>query len=295
MPGVPAHDSRPQRPIRTTRVSPAHESPVRPVRSERRSLAEVPRIGNASRCWVGSFRGGRLKLQPYLRVSTDDKGQDPIRQMNRLEPWAEREKATLLPPVVDEGTSATKTRPFDRPKFLEAVHQAKTAGARGIIVEEADRLTRKGTKAWFAAIARLEDEHGLKLYTADVDLKLQESTMGDLYGAMKAALGKEQSDQFRARVLSGLARARAKGKRIGRPPKPFLPQELDYARALRAQGQGWERVAHAINEARGVFKIAQPDVRKRRQISPTALRTALAVAAETPKPAETPARIEGSI
>ncbi len=228
-----------------------------------------------------------MKLQPYLRVSTDDRGQDPVRQLNRLEPWAKTEGLELLPPVVDEGTSATHTRPFDRPKFLEAVHAAKVAGARGILVEEADRLTRKGTRAWFAALARLEDEHGLKLYTADVGLRLQESTMGDLYGAMKAALGKEQSDQFRARVLSGLQRAREKGVRIGRPPKPFLPQELDYARALRAQGLGWEKVAHAINEARGVFKIAQPDVRKERSISPTALRNALEVA-ETPLPARTP-------
>lgn len=246
-----------------------------------------------------------FRVQPYLRVSTDNRGQDPIRQMNRIEPWASREGAECLPPVIDEGTSATHTRPFDRPAFLQAVHQAKAAAARGIIVEEVDRFTRKGTKAYFAAQARLEDEHGLKLYTADVDLKLQESTMGDLYGAMKAALGKEQSDQFRARVLSGIARARAKGIKIGRPAKPFLPPELDYARAQRLQGLGWEKIAHAINEARGVFKIAQPDIQKKRRISPTALRNALSnrpiglesaggEAATTPKPATTPPATEGT-
>lgn len=235
------------------------------------------------------------RVQPYLRVSTDNRGQDPIRQMNRIEPWASREGAEVLPPVVDEGTSATHTRPFDRPAFLEAVHKAKLAAARGIIVEEVDRFTRRGTKAYFAAISRLEDEHGLKLYTADVDLRLQESVMGDLFGAMKAALGKEQSDQFRARVISGQARARAKGVFIGRPKKPFHPSELDYAQSKRREGLGWEKIAHAINEARGVFAIASPDLRAKRAISPTALRNAinrLHEVAKTPIPAINPPSTE---
>jgi hypothetical protein len=68
---------------------------------------------------------------PYLRVSTDDKGQDPKRQLEVIRPWAEREGVTLLDAVLDEGTSATKTNPFERKKFLGACERANRCRCRG--------------------------------------------------------------------------------------------------------------------------------------------------------------------
>lgn len=224
----------------------------------------------------GLREGAGVILQPYLRVSTDDKGQDPIRQMNRIEPWASTEKATLLPAIVDEGTSATKTRPFDRPKFREALDAAKAANADGIVVETEDRFTRKGSRAYFAAQARLEDDYGLKLYTTGLSIATQESAEGEMLAGLKAYLGRKDADERRAKTISGIQRAKEKGVVFGRPRKPFDPAELEFVRKLRNEGKGWEYCAHQVNEARGVWKIAQPDLRKERSISPTALRNALA-------------------
>jgi hypothetical protein len=46
---------------------------------------------------------------PYIRTSTDDQGQNPERQIDLIEAWAETHGVELLEPVVDEGTSASKT------------------------------------------------------------------------------------------------------------------------------------------------------------------------------------------
>ena len=45
---------------------------------------------------------------------------------------------------------------------------------------------------------------------------------------------------MRSRVRSGLAAARAKGKRLGRPRRVVDDQRVA---ALRAQGVGWKRIA----------------------------------------------------
>jgi DNA invertase Pin-like site-specific DNA recombinase len=55
------------------------------------------------------------------------------------------------------------------------------------------------------------------------------------------------------RVKAGLRNARAKGKRLGRPPKP-----LDRAKiaALRAQGLGWKRIAAELDVGDGTIHKA---------------------------------------
>jgi DNA invertase Pin-like site-specific DNA recombinase len=55
-----------------------------------------------------------ISALPYLRVSTDDRGQDAERQLEVIRPWAAREGVTLLDAVPDEGTSASKTDPRRR-------------------------------------------------------------------------------------------------------------------------------------------------------------------------------------
>lgn len=91
-----------------------------------------------------------MKALPYLRVSTDDKGQEPLRQLDVIRPWAAREGVELLDPEIDEGTSASKTNSFDRARFIAACERAKAEGADAIVVEVGDRFGRRGSmeSAW---------------------------------------------------------------------------------------------------------------------------------------------------
>jgi len=212
---------------------------------------------------------------PYLRVSTDDKGQNPERQHDVIRPWAEREGVFLLKPVVDEGTSATKTNPFERPKFLEACEVAAKAGADAIVIETVDRLTRQGTAIFGWVQVELRARYGLGLYLADVPLVIQEQLGGEILAAAKAALGREAMRQHSARVRSGMATAAKAGKKFGRPPKELTDVELDMALRMRAEGKGAPSIALAVSRSRGALDVADVGARRRLSISANTVRKAL--------------------
>jgi DNA invertase Pin-like site-specific DNA recombinase len=70
-----------------------------------------------------------------------------------------------------------------------------------------------------------------------------------------------------SKVRSGMAKARKDGATFGRPPKPLTPAEQALVAKLRAGGQGWRRCALAVSEARGAFKVADPDRRRKLTVS----------------------------
>jgi DNA invertase Pin-like site-specific DNA recombinase len=70
-----------------------------------------------------------------------------------------------------------------------------------------------------------------------------------------------------SKVRSGMAKARKDGATFGRPPKPLTPAEQALVAKLRASGQGWRRCALAVSEARGAFRVADPDRRRKLTVS----------------------------
>lgn len=222
---------------------------------------------------------------PYLRVSTEDKGQNPQRQLDVIRPWAEREGLVLLPAVVDEGTSASKTNPFERPKFLEACDLAQRTNAEAIVVELGDRFSRQGTKLSDWAEVELGIRYGLKLYRADSRVEDLGTLQGDLVQSIKAELAREFIRQHSARVRSGMARAKADGKRVGgAPPKPLTEDEMTMAITLRlSKGRGrnpvgWPTIAKEISRTRGALELT--NISARRRLSVTANHVQRVVEAE---------------
>jgi DNA invertase Pin-like site-specific DNA recombinase len=204
---------------------------------------------------------------PYLRVSTDDKGQDPARQLELIRSWAEREGVTLLDPEVDEGTSASKTNPLDRPRFVAACSRAKAAGAEAIVVEVGDRFGRRGSmeSAWAEYEMRLR--YGLQLWRADKPL-IQHGTMAArVIDTIHDEGAQAWVQEHAKKVRSGMARKKAEGARFGRPAKPLAPAEVALVAKLRAEGHGWRRVALAVSEMRGAFRMADPERRRKLTVS----------------------------
>jgi putative DNA-invertase from lambdoid prophage Rac len=213
-----------------------------------------------------------MKAVPYLRVSTDDKGQDPQRQMLTIRPWAERYDVDLLPAIVDEGTSASKTDPFQRKAFRAAIEAAQAASATAIIVEQPDRFTRRGSRLYGYYKTHLDHAFHLKLWCVDRSMEHQDSGLGELLESVQAYAGREKYETLSRRVKEGMAKARALGHHIGQPKKIITQDEHDLAAHLRETGMGWDRIALQINELRGCHRIATPDVRKRHSISGATVR-----------------------
>lgn len=240
-----------------------------------------------------------MLAQPYCRVSENDKGQDPLRQMDVIEPWAKREGYGLLPPVIDEGTSGMKTSPFKRPKFIEAVRLAGKHRADCILIESIDRMTREGIEMWYRAAFRLEDEYGLRIHWADMPLAMQEGMAGSIILSVRAGLAHEESRRMSERIRSGMHRKMAQGKKMGRPAKPIPLDEVLYAIQLRKKGKGWDTVAKEVNRKRGVFDLADAKARKNRGTSGPSLRRAVLAyeegkdALQNPNPTKVPSDMVG--
>jgi DNA invertase Pin-like site-specific DNA recombinase len=93
------------------------------------------------------------------------------------------------------------------------------------------------------------------------------ATSGSLAQEIVQSISDLGREIWSRRVKEGMARVKATGKRFGRPPKDLTVSDLDLVERLRAQGQGWRRCARAVSEARGAFKIADPDERRRATVS----------------------------
>jgi len=204
---------------------------------------------------------------PYCRTSTDDRGQDPGRQLEIIGPWAEREGVILLEPVIDEGTSATKTNPFEREQFIEACDRAKAAGAVAVVVECGDRFTRQGSRKAAWAEEELELQYGLQLWRADKPLAQHGTMMAAVTDTIHDEGAHAWVEGHKLKVRAGMARKKAEGARFGRPPKPLSAGELSLVARLRAEGKGWRRCALAVSEGRGAFRLADPEARRKLTVS----------------------------
>lgn len=218
-------------------------------------------------------QSGRVCLQPYLRTSTDDKGQDPERQLDTIRPWVERHRCRLLEAVVDEGTSAWKVDPFERPRFLQAIRQAQNAGAWGIVLETVDRFTRIDAREFVYAQVKLEKEFGLKLLFADIPPFDQDTFEAGILNYIKAQGAHEWIKAHSAKVRSGMRRRIEQGAVFGRPRKLLSAHEMaTIVRLHDVDGWGFPSVAQEINRLRGVDRLATKEARAKRSVSDALVR-----------------------
>jgi DNA invertase Pin-like site-specific DNA recombinase len=107
----------------------------------------------------------------------------------------------------------------DRPGFaamLKAAHQRKF----DIVVFWAlDRLTREGTRATLNYLQRLESK-GVGYVSYQEQWLDSTGPFKDVMISMFATLAKQERARISERTIAGLKIARAKGKRLGRPPLP---------------------------------------------------------------------------
>jgi putative DNA-invertase from lambdoid prophage Rac len=82
----------------------------------------------------------------------------------------------------------------------------------------------------------------------DIDTK---SPSGRLLFTVLGAVAELELELIRERTKDGLARARAQGKRIGRPPNPAKSQEIE---ALKAQGLSLKEIGNKVGMSRQAVK-----------------------------------------
>jgi DNA invertase Pin-like site-specific DNA recombinase len=149
----------------------------------------------------------------YLRVSTGD-GQTVENQRQALDEVAERAGWRVVEIYADEGISGTKGRER-RPGFDHMLRAATQRKFDMIAAWSVDRLGRS-----------LQDLVSFlsELKAAGVDLFLHQQALdtsspsGRALFQMLGVFAEFEAAMIRERTCAGLARARAQGKRLGRPP-----------------------------------------------------------------------------
>lgn len=212
-----------------------------------------------------------MRLIGYLRVSTDDKGQNPERQKDVILAWAKRHDHTIPAWVVDEGTSG-ETDPLKRQYGLEAIEEAKTHGCQGIVAESVDRWTRSGVEALAVSRAFLRIDHDLRLVLANTPPGMTPE-MEELWDSMMAMVARMFLSRLKEQIKSGIARAKANGWPNGEPGrkrKPSLtPKEWEAVSGWIAEGKGVDKMALDLSHMRGAFTVADTKAQDRLRVKPT--------------------------
>jgi DNA invertase Pin-like site-specific DNA recombinase len=174
----------------------------------------------------------------YARVSTD--GQTTENQRRELRVAVERNGWTIAVEYIDHGISGAKGRK-DRPQFDALLRAVARKEFDVVAAWSVDRLGRS-----------LQDLVGFlsDLQSKKIDLYLHQQALDTSTPSGKAMFGmlgvfaEFERSIIQERVKSGLARARAKGRTLGRPKAGAVIEER--IRELAARGMGKVKIAKTL-------------------------------------------------
>lgn len=185
-----------------------------------------------------------LNVALYSRVSTDDKGQDPVNQLRQLREFA----ATQGWHIVEEYTDRATGKNGDRVHFQRMMKDAGRHRFDILLFWSLDRLTREGT---FKTLCYLR-----QLTAAGVKYKSYTEQYIDSLGIFSeaivgiiGAIAEQERVRISERTKAGMARVRASGKHIGRPSKPC---DVARVRRLRDRGLTYSAIAEKLNLSRAM-------------------------------------------
>lgn len=164
----------------------------------------------------------------YARVSRED--QNPQYQHDAL-------TAAGCAHVFEDRISGAE---FSRSGLDQALAMLEPGGV--LVVWKLDRLGRSMLDTVRIVLDLDRRGIGFLSLTESFDTK---SALGRGMVALLAAVAEDERDRLRERTKAGIAAARRRGKRVGRPPKVTLEQ-LDYARERIAAGEGKAIVARKL-------------------------------------------------
>ena len=157
------------------------------------------------------------KVAIYARVSTDRQTTDS--QLHELRDFVRRAKWTVYREYIDNGYSGKNTQ---RPAYTEMLSDARHRQFDMLLVWKLDRLSRSLKDL----ITTLEELGHLGIVFFSYDNQLDTSSpSGKLVFNIIGAVAEFERDIIRELVRAGLANARQKGKKLGRPHIPKSDQK----------------------------------------------------------------------
>jgi DNA invertase Pin-like site-specific DNA recombinase len=188
----------------------------------------------------------------YLRVSRDDQTTENQRLV--LARVAEHRGWTISEIYEDQGISGAKGRD-QRPAFDRMLKDAVRGRFHVLLVWSIDRLGRSVLHV-ANALAEL-DTAGVALYS-DQQAIDSSTPMGRAMVQMASVFGEQEREIIRSRVIAGLNRVRAQGKKLGRPKVGRKVE--DAIRLQLSAGHGILKVAKIVGCGSGTVQRVKREI-----------------------------------
>jgi len=182
-----------------------------------------------------------IRVAIYARVSTKDKGQSTDNQLPDLRRYAEVLGWTIYKEYAEEESGSTANREQFKKLFADA-HQRKFDL---VLFWSLDRFSREGALPTLQHLNTLESYGvGYKSYTE----QYLDSTgiFKDAVISILAIVAKQERVRLSERTRAGVARAKAKGKQLGKPG--LVQEQIDQIRRLKGSGMS----NYAISKGMGL-------------------------------------------
>ena len=158
-------------------------------------------------------------------------------QLRELRSFCERRQWDVGGVFTDTGVSGTQER---RPELDRLLADCRRRLFDVVVVYRYDRFARS-VRHLVNALAEFD---ALGIQFVSVNEGVDTSTPnGRLVFGIFATIAEFERELIRERVRSGLAAARAKGTRLGRPRRRF---DIDRVAELRAQGRSWRAIGRDL-------------------------------------------------
>lgn len=160
------------------------------------------------------------RIYAYMRISTTKKTQKTDRQKYTIEKYAEANNFKVYKFFSDIITGSTKAD--NRPSFTAMKEQLRAGDI--VVFSDLDRLGRDADDIT-STLKELQNM-GVRVVILDVPIlneweKMSDDSLSkmiiDIFITLKAHMAQQEKEKTHERVMQGLATARAKGKRLGRP------------------------------------------------------------------------------
>lgn len=146
------------------------------------------------------------RIAIYTRVSTQE--QTTLNQRIRLEDYAKAKGWNY--DIFEETESSRKTRPVKN----DLLQRLRTKEYSGVLVYKLDRWARSSSELILEVNELVSKGIGFYSYSENLDFT---TATGKLMFNLLSSFAEFERDLIRERTLEGLNRAKAQGKKLGRP------------------------------------------------------------------------------
>ena len=193
---------------------------------------------------------GPIRAAIYARVSTRN-GQHPEMQLAELRAYCQRRELETVGEYVDAGISGAREQ---RPALDRLLADCRKRRVDAVVVYRYDRFARSLRQL----VNALEEFRSLGIDFISLHEGVDTSTPnGRLVFGIFASIAEFERELIRERVRSGIAAARSRGKRLGRPKATVDASRIGL---LRAQGHSWRAISTemGVGLATAVRAVSKP-------------------------------------